>query len=205
MIQASTTETALVSRTQQTFSPAEQRLLLKVALDFTRRLEMQRQQADMRKKQAKARSGREFWIPRVDIFDNPDSQYIVGVFEVPGVRREDVSVSVVDGKLIIEGKRTMKLRRRSLTSEGWDEEEGTPDCTSQVQPSIAELRYGKFRRDFVLPEGVNSTHVRVLLEHGMLNVQWPRDAPTPKTAVKRRSTDDSCSPSKRRRKSTDAA
>ncbi|KAK7029364.1 hypothetical protein VNI00_014618 [Paramarasmius palmivorus] len=178
-------DSALVSL-ERPLSPAQHRAFLELAHNIARRL-VKQQQADMAAKRAKVIGGRDTWIPRVDIFDDPDSSDIVSVFEVPGASREDVKVNVIDGKLIVEGQRAMRYRHCTQESSEWVHSDS--DSVSQVPRSTAELRYGKFRRELVLPEGVTSAHVRVLLEHGTLHVQWPRSVHTQSTGTKRRRTE----------------
>lgn len=73
-------------------------------------------------------------------------------FEVPGFRREDLEVSILDNELIISGKR-LDFERK--------------------EPS----HYGEknsFRRVFVIPDNVDIDHISALLRDGILTVTLPK-------------------------------
>ncbi|ESK83884.1 heat shock protein hsp20 [Moniliophthora roreri MCA 2997] len=203
------------SALQPQFSSLERGLVLQLAGNIARRILEQRQRLEFERRRGISRQGPDFWLPRVDIFDDPDSPDVVAVFELPGVRREDAKVNVRGGKLIVEGER--RIRYKSWTSDSWvDSEPSATDSqindmhdvedinpvprAAQVPRSVAELRYGHFKREFALPEGVDPSHIRVLLENGMLHVQWPRHAPcrvnSPKRALSE-STEESATSRKR--------
>lgn len=72
--------------------------------------------------------------------------------ELPGIDPEkDVAVSVEDGRLVISGERTERT----------DSRDGV---------LVRELRYGSFRREFALPEGVAADRVSAHYDAGLLRV-----------------------------------
>jgi HSP20 family protein len=73
--------------------------------------------------------------------------------ELPGVDvQSDVDVSVDKGRLIIRGE-----RRDANNEQG-------------AQFLVRELRYGSFRREFALPEGVTAENIDASYDLGMLEV-----------------------------------
>jgi len=74
--------------------------------------------------------------------------------EVPGVDVEkDVTVEVVDGRLVVRGERR---------DERAEERDGR---------SVSEVRYGSFRREFRLPEHVGADAVTANYDAGVLSVR----------------------------------
>ncbi|THU97356.1 hypothetical protein K435DRAFT_838657 [Dendrothele bispora CBS 962.96] len=128
------------------------------------------------------------WMPRVDIWDEPESRTVVATFELPGVRREDLAVHIQDHRyLIVQGRRPCRLGNASgvstFPSQPIDAAnklvEGEDDQEQQQQGkfSRAELRYGSFSRKLDLGRGVveyQNAHLTADLREGMLTVTWPR-------------------------------
>lgn len=90
------------------------------------------------------------WSPIVDIVET-DGDYEIKV-ELPEVRKEDVTVSVDDGVLLIQGERKMER-----------EENGR-------KYHRVERTHGSFARSFTLPDNVDATTVRATHKNGMLYV-----------------------------------
>lgn len=94
------------------------------------------------------------FLPPVDIVE--DSQNIKLTAEIPGVKVEDLAVTLENNLLTITGERKFK-----------DEEE--KDNFHRI-----ERRYGKFTRSFTLPAGVDSANVNATFEDGILNISLPK-------------------------------
>jgi len=95
-----------------------------------------------------ARAG---FVPPVEI-ERRDSDVVIRL-ELPGVDVErDVEVCVDKGSLVIKGERR-------------DERTGENPAFL-----VRELRYGSFRREFALPEGVGAENVEAAYDAGMLSV-----------------------------------
>jgi HSP20 family protein len=94
------------------------------------------------------------WSPAVDIKET-EKEYLVKA-ELPGVKREDVKVSLEDGVLMIEGE-----RRQEKDSEG--------EKTHRV-----ERFYGTFCRSFTLPEYADAKAIRAESKDGVLKVHVPK-------------------------------
>lgn len=94
------------------------------------------------------------WQPAVDIFET-EAREIVLKAELPGLKREDIDLTVENNTLTIRGE-----RRRD--------------------PAVAEDRYhrverqfGAFSRSFTLPATVNAGGVRAEYRDGVLTVTLP--------------------------------
>lgn len=118
--------------------------------------ELSRIQDDMARaftrRDAQARS----WQPAVDIFEETDA--IVVQAELPGVKAEDVDVTVDNGQLTIEGERKFDKR----------EDKG--------QWHRVESTYGRFTRTFALPKTVTAESIEANLDAGVLTVRLPKRA-----------------------------
>lgn len=97
----------------------------------------------------------EEWTPSVD-FTEKDGEYRLTA-ELPGMSKEDISVSVDDGYLTISGKKESKR-----------EEKG-------VDFHMREMRYGSFSRSFHLPKKVHSDKVDAKYKDGVLTVVLPHE------------------------------
>lgn len=89
------------------------------------------------------------WLPLVDIRET-DENYQIDV-EVPAVASEDLSVSVENGVLSVSGE------RKEVTNE---QQEG--------RTHRLERRYGKFERQFQLPEDVDAEAISAQARDGVL-------------------------------------
>jgi HSP20 family protein len=91
------------------------------------------------------------YIPAVDV--RVEDADVVIRLELPGVDVEkDVDIEVADSRLTISGER----RERAET---------------KGKHLVRELRYGAFRRDFALPDGVSADQVTAAYDGGMLEVR----------------------------------
>lgn len=96
------------------------------------------------------------WHPLVDVSEDGDGYHIHA--ELPGVKREDVALTVEDGVLSIRGKR--ESRR----------EEGG----GALKFHRVERAYGSFARSFRLPEDADADAVSAVFRDGVLEVLLPR-------------------------------
>jgi HSP20 family protein len=90
------------------------------------------------------------WTPAVDITED-DNEYVIRA-ELPGIRKEDIRVSLDDNVLSISGERTMEK-----------EEKGK-------RHHRVERSYGKFVRSFTLPERTDNQHIKAEHKDGVLTV-----------------------------------
>lgn len=100
------------------------------------------------------------WTPAVDIVDKKD-RFLINV-DVPGVKKEDISVELKDGYLTIKG----------------DKKAEYTDETDSVYR--AERTYGSFSRTFSV-DGVNEDDIKAKFEDGTLKLELPKvEAKKPK-------------------------
>ena len=93
------------------------------------------------------------WTPAVDVLTRGDDLIIRA--ELPGVRREDVEVTVSNGVLTLAGERREEEERE------------------RAGYLIRERRQGSFRRSMTLPEGVNEDEIKATFRDGVLEVSVP--------------------------------
>jgi HSP20 family protein len=84
-------------------------------------------------------------------------EHVELLFELPGVRPEDLEVSVISGRVLVEGYRTPSARPP-----------GSLTCL--------ERPAGRFRRGTELPVPVDTRRAVASLENGLLRVHVPRIA-----------------------------
>jgi len=123
------------------------------------------------------------FLPRVDILDDPSSPTMVAIFELPGVRRDQISITISHGILHVRGRRVQRSPREcgavSNSLSAASVESPSPDnCASQasVRSPVQELRYGYFGRGVKLPEGIREVDLTTWLNDGLFIVTWPRQA-----------------------------
>jgi HSP20 family protein len=101
------------------------------------------------------------WAPALDISERKDA-YLVTV-ELPGLKPEDLDITMEDGLLTIQGE-------RQFTSE-----------SSEQQFHRVERRYGAFRRAITLPAHVMAEGIQASFEDGVLQILVPKaEEATPK-------------------------
>jgi HSP20 family protein len=96
------------------------------------------------------------WVPAMDLVEAGDS--LVLKADLPGLRREDVSIEVKDGVLTISGERK-------------DEHEEKVDGYYRV-----ERTFGNFSRSLTLPKGVEADGIAADFADGVLEVTIPKPA-----------------------------
>ena len=89
------------------------------------------------------------WTPALDLYQNNDN--IVAVIELPGMRKEDIEISLQDGTLTISGERK--------------EEQSKENGATRT-----ERFTGKFRRSITLPTRVDANKVNATYKDGLLTV-----------------------------------
>ena len=94
------------------------------------------------------------WAPALDVHEDKDSFCVR--LELPGMKREDIEVSLQDGSLIISGERK--------------EEKVNEETTVHRQ----ERYYGKFSRALTLPTAVAGDKVKAQYRDGILTVTLPK-------------------------------
>ncbi len=90
------------------------------------------------------------FVPGINISET-DEHFEVTV-ELPGMSKEDIDVSLDNGRLAISGERKFE-----------DKEEGKTYHR-------VETRYGSFNRSFQLPDNVDEESINATYENGLLNI-----------------------------------
>ncbi|MEY2545955.1 MAG: hypothetical protein QOG48_1072 [Verrucomicrobiota bacterium] len=93
------------------------------------------------------------WSPALDVYQNNDN--VVVVAELPGMKNEEIEISLHDGMLTIAGE------RKSEASNGENAER-------------TERYVGKFRRSITLPVRVDANKVNAAYRDGILTVTLPK-------------------------------
>jgi len=94
------------------------------------------------------------WSPALDVQEDKDT-FTVRV-ELPGLKRENIDVSLQDGALIISGE-----RQSEKVEDG-------------VSIHRQERYYGKFQRAITLPEPVAASKVKADYKDGVLTITLPK-------------------------------
>jgi HSP20 family protein len=104
------------------------------------------------------------WSPKVDVFER-DNRLVTRV-DLPGMKKEDVSVEVTDGHLALSGERKRE--------------------TEEKKDNFyrSEREYGSFYRAVPLPEGVKLEEVKATFSDGVLEVSVPLPA-RPEASVRK--------------------
>ena len=96
------------------------------------------------------------WCPVVDVHETEDQLILQA--ELPGLKTDDVSLSVENGVLTISGEKKQEVE------EG---KEGT-------EYHLVERRYGHFERRFTLPRSVDPQRVGADFTDGILRITLPK-------------------------------
>jgi HSP20 family protein len=99
--------------------------------------------------------GQAGWTPPMDLHETAD--YYVVTAELPGLRREDLTIHFQDSRLTLSG-----IRRE--------------DNTGREQYHRIERGHGSFSRTFRLPVAIDSEAVTADLQEGVLTVTCPKIA-----------------------------
>lgn len=97
------------------------------------------------------------WYPAVEVSETP-TEFLATV-ELPGLKREDVTVEFIDGILSIRGEKQEERK----------EEEGKKYL-------LWERSYGSFQRSFTLPGEIDGAKVNAEFGDGILTVHLPKMA-----------------------------
>ena len=95
------------------------------------------------------------WSPALDLYQNNDN--VVAVVELPGMRKDEIEISLNDGALTISGERC----KESSNGDGEKAER-------------SERYVGKFRRSIALPTRVDANKVSATYRDGILTVTLPK-------------------------------
>lgn len=93
------------------------------------------------------------WTPALDLFADNDN--VVAVVEIPGMRKDEIEISLHDATLTISGERK-------------------DENTNGESAARSERFVGKFRRSIALPTRIDATKVSASYKCGVLTVTMPK-------------------------------
>ena len=99
-------------------------------------------------------NGENEWQPLVDVVESKDG--LLFKVEIPGVKQEDISLSLEDNTLTVKGERKHETQ---VNEEGY---------------SRIERSYGAFSRSVLLPPTVDVDRVKATYKDGVLEIQLPK-------------------------------
>ncbi|MEN8259864.1 MAG: Hsp20/alpha crystallin family protein [Pseudomonadota bacterium] len=94
------------------------------------------------------------WAPAVDIKE--ENERFVLLADVPGVKPEDIDVSMEEGVLTIHGEKETEAK------------------TEQEGYKRVERHYGSFYRRFTLPDTADAENISAKCHHGVLEIVIPK-------------------------------
>ncbi|HEU0274136.1 MAG TPA: Hsp20/alpha crystallin family protein [Candidatus Udaeobacter sp.] len=94
------------------------------------------------------------WSPALDLYQTNDN--VIAVVELPGMRKEDIEISLHDGTLTISGERNRE------------------NASNDEKAERTERYIGRFRRSIALPTRVDANKVTAVYKDGILTVTLPK-------------------------------
>ena len=94
------------------------------------------------------------WNPALDVYEDKDSLFVK--VELPGLKKEQINISLHDGILSISGERKSEEKHED------------------AEVYRAERFYGRFQRSVTLPASVASDKVKAQYQDGVLTVTLPK-------------------------------
>jgi HSP20 family protein len=94
------------------------------------------------------------WSPALDVLDDKDN--LVVKVELPGLKKDEINLSLHDGVLTISGERKHEVEKK------------------EGQSFRSERYFGKFQRGVTLPTAVDASKVNATYKDGVLTVELPK-------------------------------
>ena len=94
------------------------------------------------------------WMPLTDIFEDKDKYTLK--LDLPGIKKEAVKISFVDGKLSVSGERVQESEHKDSK------------CHR------IERSFGRYYRSFNLPENVQTDKINAEFKEGQLTISVPK-------------------------------
>ncbi|MDZ7680774.1 MAG: Hsp20/alpha crystallin family protein [Fodinibius sp.] len=93
---------------------------------------------------------RDSFVPSIDVSET-DNQFMITA-ELPGMSKDDINISLENGRLAISGERSFKNEEQGRTFHR------------------VETQYGSFNRSFQLPDNISEDSIKATYEDGLLNI-----------------------------------
>lgn len=94
------------------------------------------------------------WSPALDVHDEKDN-FLVHV-ELPGMKKEDIDISLHDGVLSVSGERKSEREQK------------------EGETFRSERYFGRFQRSVTLPAAVDASKVKASYKDGVLSIDLPK-------------------------------
>ncbi len=94
------------------------------------------------------------WVPSIEVVEKED-KFLVKV-ELPGVKEEDINISISGNTLTIEGK---KVKESGLDKKGY---------------YYSESSYGSFSRSMTIPSTIDAAKIEANSDMGILEITLPK-------------------------------
>jgi HSP20 family protein len=94
------------------------------------------------------------WNPSVDIVETEEAYELKA--EIPGLKKEDIQVSLENGLLTIRGEKKQEAE------------------TEKKNYHTIERVFGKFERSFRLPDNVRGDSIHAKYDNGVLSIDIPK-------------------------------
>lgn len=94
------------------------------------------------------------FTPAFEVIETKDAYHFKA--DLPGVKEDDIEISVTGNRLTVNGKREEEEKEESDRYYAY------------------ERRYGSFTRSFTLPEGIDTDNIRSELSAGVLTLVLPK-------------------------------
>jgi HSP20 family protein len=94
------------------------------------------------------------WSPTLDLYEDKDNLIVKA--ELPGLKREEIDISVHDGTLTISGERNYEEQK------------------DDAETYRSERFFGRFHRTLTLPKPVESDQAKASYKDGILTVTLPK-------------------------------
>jgi HSP20 family protein len=104
------------------------------------------------------------WAPSIDVAETDDE--VVVTAELPGVKQEDVDITVAEDVLTLKGT---KKEEKEIKKENYHR---------------IERSYGSFQRSVSLPAGVQANEAKATYKNGVLHVTIPKAEETKPKQIK---------------------
>eukprot|EP01118_Nematostelium_gracile_P009900 TRINITY_DN335_c0_g1_i2.p1 TRINITY_DN335_c0_g1~~TRINITY_DN335_c0_g1_i2.p1 ORF type:complete len:138 (-),score=38.86 TRINITY_DN335_c0_g1_i2:73-486(-) len=102
-------------------------------------------------------SNRDLWMPTMDVKEGEKS--ITVHAELPGIKKEDISIRLDDNVLTISGERRQEKKE------------------DNEKYHRVERSYGKFSRSVQVPRNVTEEQIKASFTNGVLELSFPKSEP----------------------------
>ncbi|KIL69916.1 hypothetical protein M378DRAFT_68477, partial [Amanita muscaria Koide BX008] len=96
---------------------------------------------------------------RMNLYEDPKDNLILVEIELPGFKKDDVTIDVQSGRLTITAERK------------------PPENVQERNYAIHERLQGKYSRTINLPQGIKEEDIKASMEHGLLKITFLKSAP----------------------------